>query len=514
MNNKLKILVLVAILGCVCLGQVTEDKPQPRKDLPLLYGKRGSLNVGAAEMDISPKMGCQIFNGVGTEEEATAIQIPLKVKAIVLNNGKATLGLMLFDNMQLNFEFSIRMKNLIQQETGVDPGGILASATHTHSGVYLANRPDNPGYLDMCVEKGAACFKQAFRSMKPAEMYCVECDNTGLSKSRRYLLEDGRVITNPTPEWKVLGQATKPDPQMLVLLFRERKTHKMIATYANFSMHYVATCERGVVSAGYFGAVSNELRKRCNEPDMIVMMSNGPEGDMTAANYVNWKPFEAVNWYANEISDRIYKKMSAAKDRRWQSQVELGAGGVYLPFTRRRPTPEQLAQSEKIIKKYADNEPPLGDLKYLDLKNAREMVKFMKDPPLVNDQCFLMMMRIGDIGIAGLPGEPMVEYGLRIKKGSPFKRTLVVGLANGSRGYVATDEAIDQGGYEASWISYTCAAKGTMKLWVSTAIQKLKQLTVADNPAALESLRIREESEQKKAALKERATERKRKKGE
>jgi hypothetical protein len=46
------------------------------------------------------------------------------------------------------------------------------------------------------------------------------------------------------------------------------------------------------------------------------------------------------------------------------------------------------------------------------------------------------------------PGELFTEIGMRIKRESPFRQTCILGLANGSLGYVPTREAISQGGYE------------------------------------------------------------------
>jgi hypothetical protein len=45
------------------------------------------------------------------------------------------------------------------------------------------------------------------------------------------------------------------------------------------------------------------------------------------------------------------------------------------------------------------------------------------------------------------PGELFTEIGAQIKAESPFARTYIIGLANGSIGYVPTRKAIGEGGY-------------------------------------------------------------------
>jgi len=42
----------------------------------------------------------------------------------------------------------------------------------------------------------------------------------------------------------------------------------------------------------------------------------------------------------------------------------------------------------------------------------------------------------------------MHEIGTQIKKQSPFKNTVIITHCNGSSGYICTDEAFTEGGYE------------------------------------------------------------------
>jgi hypothetical protein len=72
-----------------------------------------------------------------------------------------------------------------------------------------------------------------------------------------------------------------------------------------------------------------------------------------------------------------------------------------------------------------------------------------------------------------LPGEVFVEFGLAIRKASPFKKTFVVELANDNPAYVPTREAFTQGAYEV--VNSRVQPGGGEKL-VETAIELLKEL--------------------------------------
>ncbi len=60
----------------------------------------------------------------------------------------------------------------------------------------------------------------------------------------------------------------------------------------------------------------------------------------------------------------------------------------------------------------------------------------------------LSLLVINDIAIAGVSGEVLTNIGLRLKKESPFNRTIMITHCNGSSGYIPDDAAYDQVSYE------------------------------------------------------------------
>ena len=69
-----------------------------------------------------------------------------------------------------------------------------------------------------------------------------------------------------------------------------------------------------------------------------------------------------------------------------------------------------------------------------------------KDGPV---EAELMAMKVGPYLFLTMPGEPFVEYGLRLEKAIADRAIpIVVGYANGGIGYIATAEAHKYGGYE------------------------------------------------------------------
>jgi hypothetical protein len=59
------------------------------------------------------------------------------------------------------------------------------------------------------------------------------------------------------------------------------------------------------------------------------------------------------------------------------------------------------------------------------------------------------VLKIGNVVFAGVSGEVFTEIGLQVKQRSPYRHTFFVTHCNGSSGYLVTDAAYGEGGYEA-----------------------------------------------------------------
>ena len=89
---------------------------------------------------------------------------------------------------------------------------------------------------------------------------------------------------------------------------------------------------------------------------------------------------------------------------------------------------------------------PQGPLRTLPDIYARETVHLADWPAVFKTP--VQAFRIGDLGLCALPGEPFCQTGLDIKAKSPFKPTMMVGMANDYAGYLPTEEQHALGGYE------------------------------------------------------------------
>ncbi len=168
---------------------------------------------------------------------------------------------------------------------------------------------------------------------------------------------------------------------------------------------------------------------------------------------------------ADVVAARAYAAWRTIHD--FRSDIALAAATEMMDFTRRESTEDELAAARRLL------ENPEGQ-DYSELMYANEMLEVAQEP--VVRQTPIMGLRLGDLGIVGLPGEIFVEYGLQIKSRSPFARTMSIELANDYIGYCPTDLALAEGSYETQLARSAKAASGTEQAMVDTAVDVLTQL--------------------------------------
>ena len=76
-----------------------------------------------------------------------------------------------------------------------------------------------------------------------------------------------------------------------------------------------------------------------------------------------------------------------------------------------------------------------------------------------------------------MPGELFVEIGLAIRSNSPVKFTMVVGYAEDAIGYIPTDRAFEEGGYELGPGLWARVGRGSEGIFREKAEVLLKELS-------------------------------------
>jgi hypothetical protein len=289
--------------------------------------------------------------------------------------------------------------------------------------------------------------------------------------NRRYRMSDGSVRTNPglgNPE--VVEPVGPVDPEVGVLELR-RTDGSTLGLLANFALHYVGIPDdRHAISADYFGFFSG-LVQRMVDGRFVAALANGAAGDINNLDVLgNTRPANDVYQHVQRVAGVVAAAALWGRNEAvFTDQVEIGSAMAEITLEARpAPTAADVTRAEEIEDRVARGGRALmGERSF-----ARRVRRLAENPPVAR-QTWVQALRIGDLAVAGAPGEFFVELGLAIKERSPGAQTMVVELANDAVGYIPTARAFDEGAYESESSAYL---PGFGEQIVDTAVELLRKL--------------------------------------
>jgi hypothetical protein len=439
------------------------------------------LLAGAATAVITPPLGVSLAGSM-TDRTAEVIHDELHARSLVLDNGDTKIALVVLDLIAARKEWLSEIKHQINSFTGIPMAHILISCTHTHSAptpapVFQSNVEKD--YLKWAGPRIADSVRIAVQRWQPARIGWAVTQEGRVVFNRRYFMKPGTKLPSPFPgmEDKVkmnpgeLNPAIdKPagpiDPDVTVLAVQkaEQPEGQPLAVYASYGLHYVGGMPGPEVSADYFGVVAENLHELTGGPHrdprqpFVAMLANACFGDI---NNIDVRKQLKQPYYYHQMEDVaavVARAIHAAwRSIKYQDWVPLAVQEKTLDLAVRKPTDADVQQAKEILERA-----PQGPLRLLPDVYARETVKLAEWP--ARFQTPVQAFRIGDLGLCALPGEPFCQSGLDIKARSPFKPTMLVGMANDYAGYLPTEEQHALGGYEtwrarSSFLEVTAATK-------------------------------------------------------
>ncbi|MCH7727311.1 MAG: neutral/alkaline non-lysosomal ceramidase N-terminal domain-containing protein [Planctomycetes bacterium] len=434
---------------------------------PLHGETRSSFRAGAATADITPKLGVSLDGPISKNGPVRQVHDRLHARAIVLDDGKTRLAIVICDACMIGRDVFDVAKALVKKETGLPTDRMLMAATHTHAAVravHIGTEPADSEFHKMLARRIADAVIQAERNLAPARIGFGSFDKPEFVRCRRFLCEPGSVGVNPFGKSgerikSVAGRSSaviKPagpvDPQFSILSI-QHADGKPLAVLGNFSVHYCGGYRRGLVSADYFGHYAAALESQLNAHDptgpplrkgrlggVVGIMSNGTSGNTGAIERggKTYPPFEWMKVSARILADETLKAINKIKHR---SDITLDMRESELKLAVRRPDERRLAWAKDILANPGGSHPHRWSRIY-----AQEALHLSKYPATTSIK--LQAIRIGDVAVAAIPCEVFAETGLAIKKESPHPFTFTIELANGYGGYLPTSEQHQLGGYE------------------------------------------------------------------
>ncbi|MEK7403954.1 MAG: hypothetical protein AAB225_02500 [Acidobacteriota bacterium] len=440
-------------------------------------GEQAVFRAGAATSNITPPLGSPIVGG-WEPYPATYVHDELHARCLVLDDSRTRLAIAVSDNVGIAREVYDEAKRAINQKTGLPLAHMLMSSTHTHSAASargsgaMVSREPLDDYQRFVASRIADCVLMAIHNLEPARVGWGLGHEPSQVFNRRWRMKPGTPMSNPfggadlavmnprSGDPNLLEPAGPTDPE-IPFISVQAAGGRPIALLANYSLHYVGGVGKGHVSADYFAMFAERIGEllgaRGQDPPFVGIMSNGTSGDINNINFRDGsprrrQPYEKMRMVANMVAAEVFRNWQTVEHRDW---VPLGAAQTELEIGLRVPTQAQIEWAQAALKKPKDA-PRVHIREEIYGRRVLAMKDYPPRMPLI-----LQALRIGEVGIAAVPNEVLVQMGLEIKKRSPFPHTFTISLANGSYGYLPTVEQHKLGGYE-TWL-------GTNRLEIEAA---------------------------------------------
>jgi hypothetical protein len=479
---------------------------------PMGESMAGSLLAGVGRANITPPVGVDLVGISRRSQPSTGIHQDLYATCLVLSVFGEKLALVDCDLLAIPTPTADEFRQRIGAILGEGADHVLLACTHTHSGPLTSPhmtkiggdqtrlRDEELAYVTALGYQIESAARQAVSRMVPARL-AAGTGKLDVVVNRREQLEDGQVVIGRNFE-------APRDPEVGVLRV-DTTDGTPLAAVINFATHPVAIGPQSrLISPDVVGAVRRLVE---SVTGATVLYFTGAAGNVMLLRSLHPDPdlAEIVGRQIGCEAAAVFLGLnSGATETRWTFLQSVSQLKIYeeVPVQRQpvtyfgvatrqlelplQPFPS-LVEAEAILEAKrahvqrlrAERASPdeLNPAIYQEIW-ARRLVEGLRTGTTPRSvRADIQAIRLDDIALVAVPGEPFVEIGLAVKARSPIRYTYFIGYANGAIGYIPTREAYPLGGYEVveAFKGYgfpSALAPGAAELIVEVSLDLLHQL--------------------------------------
>ena len=405
------------------------------------------LRVATFRCDVTPPLGYLTYPPVCQPLEK--IEHPLLAKGIVLDDGSRRYVLCAIDWCGLCNSTYDLFRRKVAEGALTDSARVAVHTVHQHTApladndayrllLQTKNPPACPDlkFFDQTADKLGAVVNESLGRLQPFNRIGVgEGKVDRVASTRRLIEKDGKVHH---PRWSLVTGKDLPlrdepegliDP-MLKTITLARGDKPLVR------LHYYATHPQSFyhdprVTYDFPGMAREELE---NKENVFQIYFTGCAGDILVGKYNDGTPATR-----EKFARRILAGMEAAiAATRWApaDSIQWWSTEVKLPLYE---GPERTIAENRA--RMADPNADAGSR----LELGAMLLAFAEriDRPLT-----LSSLQIGRVHILDLPGECLVDYQLFAQHSAPGDFVAVAAYTDLGPGYICTDKAFEEGGYE------------------------------------------------------------------
>ena len=458
----------------------------------------GAPTAGFAERDITPEIGMEQPGGY-SKSFHRSLHDPCKVRAAVFQDGAGRVALVGIDALVIPRALVLAARRQIQERCGIPPEAVMVGASHSHSsgptGMVLPGEYDHASPLvrQLAYEKSSAAHP-AYLKLVETEIVEAVCQadagraalRTGFARgienhvayNRRFRMKNGQSWTHPGKGNPDIVEAAGPTDPDVTVIGSWSADGRLRGCVVHYCCH--ATTSPGGISANWIYDLERTIRGALDR-DAVVVFLQGFCGDVTQVDnldpHVNPGAEEWCRLVGGRVGAEAVKLLLSMYPA--EAAPPLATRQKVLRIPRRKPTPEKVKRALDIVRQ---DPKAAGVTEWTFAKETVMLDALIAREPVVDAE--VQAIQVGPAVFVSAPGEMFCQLGLDIKKGSPFKLTCPVELANGVVGYVPTEEALGPhgGGYETRLTAYTNLVPGAGTQMVKAGVELARQLTPVPIP--------------------------------
>lgn len=441
------------------------------------------MKAGLLSVDITPPLGIVIGGNGREDSKARGVHDNLRANIVILDNCKEKVLFIGLDLLAILGEDCEAIKSRVEKETGIKKSNITINATHTHSGpnVIKIFMHDDQEIKDMdryrigLIDAVARGVSTANDSMFECRIGFGRTEEYNYSFNRRVILKDGSFKMvfedyDPGEIKMVVGPASFPDLNIFKVTDCSGNVRGVIV---NYTTHLTTLCGEGLLfSRDFVNYFSNNLQEKYGK-EMVVLYANGSQGNLTPSDtklkFITG--FDESARVGNGLADTA-KMLIDSIEVKDDLEIRAVSKKIRLPL---REITEEMKQNAINALNTAGGQVTLHGLDpRIGAKEVLELAKMQRD----YDEANIQAVQLGDTLIVTFPGEVFIEFGIEVINKSPFKNTVIFGLANDFVGYIPIAEAFSQGGYEIKTARSSRLTHNAGNVLVKEVLELVRELEV------------------------------------
>jgi hypothetical protein len=366
------------------------------------------IRAGFREIGITPEKPV-IMSGYGNRKDPfKGIHDSLYAQAMYLTNGDEEVLLITSDLIGHSHHHVKMLKGMIQHETGIPEDKIYITAVHNHggpvNGTYRPGDtlpPDVKAYVDVLYGKLLKISREAKQDVQPVRIG-YEKGESRVNINRRAIYSEGEVWLGRNPEGAC-------DHDLDIVKFTDMEG-KLLAVQVNYPCHGTCTGQDNYQITGDWPGIAAQMMKEKLGGNVIVMVTAGASADINPIYGPNNK-FRQVNAVAYGVASIALELVDRCVATAYS---ELRSDSRTATFPGKKGWDSHFPQ--------------------VSVPGEDVTIHFSA-------------IRMGNIVMAGISGELFTEIGMNVKNRSAGNTTIMT-HCNGASGYICTDDAYREGGYE------------------------------------------------------------------